>query len=123
MDREKSSNFQTPNTVAAKVQPARRVERKVANGSSDVSPIRRLKDISNSKSPSQDVSVPSEPASDSSNDSAISSENVDQSKIEHHENMQDRIRDRKDSLKAKEVRECTEKSGQHSTEKVKLNLV
>ena len=123
VDRETSPNFQTPDTVVAKVQPARRVERKVANGPSDFSPIRRLKDISNSKFLSQDVPVPSEPASDSSNAPAISSEKVDQSKIEYHENMQDRIRDRKDSSKAKEVRESTERAEQHSLEKVEKNLV
>ena len=65
VDREQSSNFQTPDAVVAKVQPARRVERQVANGSPDFSRIIRLKDISNSKSPSNNVAVPSETASDS----------------------------------------------------------
>ena len=37
--------------------------------------------------------------------------------------MQDRIRDRKDSSKAKEVRESTERAEQHSSEKVEKNLV
>ena len=37
--------------------------------------------------------------------------------------MQDRIRDRKVSSKAKEVRESTERAEQHSSERVEKNLV
>ena len=48
--REKSSNLETPDTVVAKYQPTRLVERKPATDSSDFSPIRQLKDIDNSKS-------------------------------------------------------------------------
>ena len=52
-----------------------------------------------------------------------SSENLDQVKIEYHENMQDRIRDRKDSLKAMDIRESTKSAKHYSSEKVQKKVV
>ena len=87
VDREKPSNLETPDTVVANVQPARRKEQNIAKGSLDFPQTRRLKHICDSKSPSKDVPVESKPASDSSNVPANTSMEEAQAKVEYHENF------------------------------------